>query len=139
MSDARGRSWRGMAARLRELNASRQQHLGWAWLAGWHDPFAFASVLGGGCSVAEGLGCAGGGGPMTVTLSTLGSRGVTFEVRPSPLYETGAGGVALQVEIPWLPDEHPWRRVSYAFSASEALELCEELRAVLPARLGETR
>ena len=70
---------------------------------------------------------------MTVTLSTLGSRGVTFHVKPSPLQETGPGGVALEVEIPWLPGDHPWRQVSYAFTEREALELFVELRGVLSA------
>ncbi len=36
---------------------------------------------------------------MTVTLSTIGSRGVTIDVAPAALPEAGPGGVAIELAL----------------------------------------
>jgi len=66
---------------------------------------------------------------MTVTLSTLGSRGVTLDVAPSALSEAGAGGVQVTLGLFDGP-------LTVTFTAGEALAFCEELRAVLLSDVG---
>jgi hypothetical protein len=68
---------------------------------------------------------------LTVVLSTLGSRGVRFDVTPAALSEAGRGGVTLWVESPYWPEDHPDRRTAYTFTAEEVMQLWEQLRAVL--------
>jgi hypothetical protein len=57
---------------------------------------------------------------MTITLTTLGSRGLTVDVAPAALSEAGDGGVQLELGLYDGP-------LTISFTKSEALDLLEIL------------
>lgn len=61
---------------------------------------------------------------MTVTLTTLSSRGVTVDVDPSPLPEAGPGGITVTLGLQDQP-------LAITFTATEVREFMSELFAVV--------
>ena len=61
---------------------------------------------------------------MTVTLTTLSTRGVTVDVDPSPLREAGPGGITVTLGLQDGP-------LAVTFTANEVREFMSELVAVV--------
>jgi hypothetical protein len=61
---------------------------------------------------------------LTVTLTTLSTRGVTVDVDPSPLREAGPGGITVTLGLQDGP-------LAVTFTANEIREFMSELVAVV--------